>query len=85
MKTTIRKIGNSAGAILPAAILKKLQLSEGDAVSISEDGHRIVIEPTRKLPKYTLSELLAQCDEKALLPKDVMDWDAAKPVGNEVW
>lgn len=85
MRTTIRKIGNSAGAILPAAILKKLNLSEGDSIEVSEDGKRIVIEPCNEKPKYTLSELVAQCDENAPMPKELEEWGNIQPVGREVW
>ncbi|WP_250656372.1 AbrB/MazE/SpoVT family DNA-binding domain-containing protein [Alkalimarinus coralli] len=85
MRTTIRKIGNSAGAILPATVLKKLNLSEGDVIEVSEDGKRIVIEPRNEKPKYSLTELMAQCDEKAPLPKELEEWNDMQPTGKEVW
>lgn len=84
MKTTIRKIGNSAGAILPAAILKKVHLSEGDIVEITEDGKRIVIEPATLRPRYTLVELLSQCNPRAPLSDELTVWDAVQPVGREL-
>jgi antitoxin ChpS len=84
MKTTIRKIGNSAGTILPSAILKKLKLTEGDTVEVSEDGKRIVIEPSKSRPQYRLKDLLAQCDEEAMIPEDSKDWENAPPVGGEL-
>lgn len=83
MKTNIRKIGNSAGMILPAVILKKLHLSEGDEIEISENGSQIVITPNQDKPKYSLKELLAQCDLKAPMPDVVKEWDAVQPVGRE--
>ena len=83
MKTNIRKIGNSAGMILPAVILKKLHLSEGDEIEISENGSQIVITPNQDKPKYSLKELLAQCNLKAPMPDVVKEWDAVQPVGRE--
>ena len=83
MKTSIRKIGNSAGMILPAVILKKLNLSEGDEIEISEKGNQIVITPGKIKPKYTLKELLAQCDLNAPMPEIVNEWDNIQPVGRE--
>lgn len=83
MKTNIRKIGNSAGMILPAVILKKLHLSEGDEIEISENGIQIVITPQKNKPKYTLKELLAQCDLNAPMPDAVKEWDEVEPMGRE--
>lgn len=83
MRTTIRKIGNSAGVILPATIREKLHLNEGDNVEIDVQGGQIVIKPCKVKLKYTLSELLAQCDESAPYPDDLKDWDEAQAVGHE--
>lgn len=43
VKTTVRKIGNSYGVILPAQVLQALRVSEGDALYLTEapDGLRI--------------------------------------------
>tara|TARA_R110001592_G_scaffold66617_2_gene204568 strand:+ start:8765 stop:9022 length:258 start_codon:yes stop_codon:yes gene_type:complete len=84
MKTAIRKIGNSSGAIIPSTILKKLNLVEGDIIEITDDGKRIVIEPKQERPKYSLDELIQACDEKAEIPAELLDWDSAEPVGQEL-
>jgi len=83
MKTNIRRIGNSSGMILPAAILKKLNLSEGDEIDISESGNKIVITAKKIKPKYTLKELLAQCDLNAPMPDAVKEWDDIQTEGRE--
>ena len=38
MKTTLRRIGNSLGIIIPKAILASWKLREGDALHISAEG-----------------------------------------------
>lgn len=83
MRTTIRKIGNSAGAILPAAIRQKLDLNEGDSVDIEARNGQIVIKPCRVKPAYTLNELLAQCDENEPYPDELKEWDDAPATGRE--
>ncbi len=83
MNTNIRKIGNSSGMILPAVILKKLHLSEGDEVEISENGRQIMITPKKNKPKFTLKELLAQCDLNAPMPEAVKEWDEVSIAGRE--
>lgn len=85
MQTLIRKIGNSTGTIIPASILKKLALKEGDRVDIHDDNGRILIIPNRTRPQFTLTELLAKCDESAPMPQELIDWDNASEVGNEMW
>ncbi len=43
MNTTIRKIGNSEGVILPKDLLQSLDLKAGDQIVISEDKGDIVL------------------------------------------
>jgi len=39
--------------------------------------------PTRARPKYSLGELVAQCDRSAPVPADMAAWGEMKPVGRE--
>lgn len=45
MNTTIRKIGNSEGVIIPKEILDRLGLKAGDNVEIREDNGSIFLVP----------------------------------------
>jgi len=84
MKTNIRKIGNSSGMILPSTILKKLKLANGDEIEVSENGNQIVLTPISDKPKYTLKELLDECDINAPVPETIKEWDETQPVGQEI-
>lgn len=44
-ETTIRAIGNSAGATIPKAMLERYQLAEGDRVHLVETEDGILITP----------------------------------------
>jgi antitoxin ChpS len=79
---TLRKFGNSTGAVFPPGVLKDLGLKPGSTLTMgtTQDG-TITLSPRRK---YSLKDLLAQCDLKAKPPADMALWDAAKPVGQEV-
>ena len=83
MEVILRKYGNSTVAVLPPAVLKDLGLASGQSMTLdtTEDG-KIILAPKRK---YTLAELLAQCDAKAAPPADLAAWDRARPVGQEVF
>lgn len=83
MRTRIRKIGNSAGMILPSVILKKLDLSEGDEIEVSENGKQITLTPNKIKPKYTLKELLGQCNKNTAVPEAVQEWDEMPTIGRE--
>lgn len=41
--TTILKIGNSSGVIIPAAIMKSLSLSVRDKISVAEENGKIIL------------------------------------------
>lgn len=83
MEVVLRKYGNSTVAVLPPPVLKDLGIAAGQRMSLqtTEDG-RIVLARKRK---YSLAEMIAQCDRKAAAPADLALWDQAKPAGQEVW
>ena len=78
MKLNIQKWGNSAAVRLPSAMLAQIGASIGDSLEVDPATLRVA------KPKYKLSDLLAQCDEKAAPPADFAAWDATTPVGNEI-
>jgi len=83
MEVIIRKYGNSTVAVLPPAVLRDLGLSAGQTMTLDTTNNgQIVLAKKRK---YSLADLIAQCDPKAPLPADLDLWDSAKPVGQEVW
>ncbi|MBZ9872643.1 AbrB/MazE/SpoVT family DNA-binding domain-containing protein [Mesorhizobium sp. BR1-1-9] len=45
MNTTIRKIGNSEGVILPKELLARLNLKAGDQLQVLETDKDIVLKP----------------------------------------
>ena len=45
IKTTVRKIGNSLGVILPARALQMLQVKEGDALYLTETPEGVRVTP----------------------------------------
>jgi putative addiction module antidote len=46
MNTTIRKIGNSEGVILPKEILDRLNLKAGDSIVIVQEGDELRLRRT---------------------------------------
>lgn len=48
MQTAIRKLGNSAGVIIPKALLAQLALSAGEAVDLRLENGRLILVPVRR-------------------------------------
>jgi antitoxin ChpS len=82
IEIVLRKFGNSTGLALPPSVLKDLGLKAGQSMTIdtTSDG-TITLSPKRK---YTLSDLIAQCNTKAPPPAEMALWEAARPVGQEI-
>ena len=83
MHLSIRKLGNSAGIIFPSTMLRSLNLTVGSSVEAEQIEGKIVLTPANK-PKYSLSELIAQCDVAAPMPNDIQSWESMEIVGKEV-
>jgi antitoxin ChpS len=80
--TNLRKVGGSVMLAVPPAILDMLQLRAGATVGLAVDGGRLIVEPQPRR-RYTLDELLAQCDHSAE-PAEDREWLNARPVGKEL-
>ena len=68
---------------VPPAILDILNLHPGTEIGLAVQKGRLVIEPRRK-PRYTLDELLTQCNSKARRNRKDREWVTGKPTGNEL-
>ena len=80
--TNLRKVGGSVMLAVPPALLDILRLRPGATVGISVESGRLVVKPQRR--RYTLDELLAQCDPKARRGKKEREWLDSKPVRGEL-
>lgn len=79
----LRKVGGSIMLAVPPAILDLLHLQVGATVTMAVDGDRLVVQPqTRR--RYSLDELLDQCDPAAPIRKTDRDWIDTTPVGREI-
>ncbi|NCA72501.1 MAG: antitoxin [Sphingobacteriia bacterium] len=82
-QTTLRKVGGSVMLAVPPAILDLLHLRAGATVGLTVDEGRLVIEPSPR-QRYSLDELLAQCDASADIGEDDRTWLDDGPVGSEL-
>ncbi|PYC24932.1 AbrB/MazE/SpoVT family DNA-binding domain-containing protein [Pseudomonas mosselii] len=84
MQIKIQQWGNSAAIRIPSTVLKQMRLEVGSTLSLDTAGESMVLKPVRAKPKYTLEELMAQCDLNAPEPEDMAAWNTMRPVGREM-
>ena len=81
--TNLRRVGGSIMLAVPPALLDLLGLRPGVEVGIAVESGQLVVKPHPR-PRYTLDELLAQCDPKAGRSKADRDWLRGKRAGGEL-
>jgi antitoxin ChpS len=83
--TNLREVGGSVMLAVPPALLEVLDLRAGAKVGLTVRSGRLVVDPEPR-PRYTLDELLAQCDPKAPRSGEDREWLNGGPVGGElIW
>jgi len=81
--TNLRKVGGSVMLAVPPALLDVLRLRPGTRVGIAVERGRLIVEP-RQRPRYTLEELLAQCNPRKSRAREEREWLNDKPAGAEI-
>lgn len=79
---TLRSVGGSVVIAIPKRILELVHLQSGSQVDIDVQDGRLIVEPKKK-PRYTLTELMAQCDLSQPLSNEDREWLDAPAVGAE--
>ena len=81
--TKLRKVGGSIMLVVPPAVLKILNLRPGAKMSLAVRHGRLVMEPQPRL-RYSLDELLQQCNPKVRRKKEERQWLSDKSAGGEL-
>lgn len=81
INTKIQKWGNSMALRIPAQTVRAWGIAEGQSVALNIEGGTLVATPTPK--RYTLAELLAQCDFTQSMTTEDREWLDAPAVGLE--
>lgn len=82
LMTKLRTVGGSVMFAIPKAILEGLALQPNASVGVSIAKGKLIVDPHPRR-RYTLSELLAQCDADAPRSTDDEAWLNDEPVGRE--
>ena len=77
-KTSIRRIGNSRGILLPASVLQEIGAS--DALSLTVDNGRIILEPVREPRKGWFNNAAGYQSTQ-----EERDWESAALSDDSEW
>ncbi|HEX4503071.1 MAG TPA: AbrB/MazE/SpoVT family DNA-binding domain-containing protein [Scandinavium sp.] len=83
MRIIIKKWGNSTGMVIPGVVVKALGLTVGQSMEAEVKNNQFILTPVSK--KYSLDELLAQCDPNAPEISENEIWGEDNPQGREQW
>ena len=78
----LRAVGGSVMFAIPKPMLDGLDLHANQQVGVSISEGRMIVEPKVR-PRYTLAELIAQCDFDQPMTDEDREWLDAPPVGRE--
>ncbi|MGK2894475.1 type II toxin-antitoxin system antitoxin MazE [Klebsiella michiganensis] len=77
----VKRWGNSPAVRIPATLMQALNLNIDDEVSIDLVDGKLVIEPVKKEPVFSLAELVNGITPENI--HDLVDW--GEPAGKEIW
>ena len=81
MKSKIQKWGNSLAIRIPKSFAMQTEIEQDSIIDLSVNDGKIIVEPEKKKPKYSLEELLDGVTEENLHG----EIDFGKPIGKEIW
>ena len=82
MRITIKRWGNSSGMVIPNVVMKELNLRPGQSVEAQVSNNQLILTPISR--RYSLDELLAQCDMNATELSEQDVWGKSTPAGDEI-
>ncbi|HGU9139619.1 TPA: type II toxin-antitoxin system ChpS family antitoxin [Escherichia coli] len=83
MRITIKRWGNSSGMVIPNVVMKELNLRPGQSVEAQVSNNQLILTLISR--RYSLDELLAQCDMNATELSEQDVWGKSTPAGDEIW
>jgi len=79
MQSSLKKIGNSAGVVIPKPMLTEIGAKAGDNIDLTVENGRIVIQPLVKRPRAGWADdskrLAAEGDDELVWPEFANDDD----------
>ena len=78
---TVRKVGNTLMLEIPSDLEQRLHLVDGSQVELKADQKSFTVA---RRSKYSLDELLSQCDFSQPMDEEEREWLESPPRGREL-
>ena len=79
MQSSLKKIGNSAGVLIPQPLLAEIGAKAGDSIDLTVENGRIVMELVAKVPRAGWAEaskrLASEGDDELVWPEFANEGD----------
>ncbi|QZY50393.1 antitoxin ChpS [Escherichia coli] len=69
--------------VIPNIVMKELNLQPGQSVEAQVSNNQLILTPISR--RYSLDELLAQCDMNAAELSEQDVWGKSTSAGDEIW
>ena len=86
MVVMVKKVGGSMAVVIPRAIARELELSEGTALDVSTTAQSLVMRKRTRRPRRRLAEIVAGIKPAAYRRRTrALNDDGGGAVGREAW
>jgi antitoxin component of MazEF toxin-antitoxin module len=84
MTVTVKKLGGSVAVVIPKALARDMQLTEGTSLEITGSEDSIVMRRRGRRARRSLSKIVGQI-KPASYRRRARELGEAGPVGKEIW
>ena len=84
MTVTVKKLGGSVAVVIPRAVAREMELTEGTPLSLSASAGGIVLRRRGRRPRRPLSRIVSQI-KPASYRRRGRELSETGPVGKELW
>jgi antitoxin component of MazEF toxin-antitoxin module len=84
MTVIVKKVGGSVAVVIPKAMARDMNLTDGTPLDITSNSDTIVMRRAARRPRRSLSKLVKQINPKAYGRRRA-EFLGDAPVGKEMW
>ena len=84
MTITIKRIGGSMAVVIPKALAREMELTDGESLDITTSAGVLVMKKRGRRPRRSLAQIVAQI-RSGSYGRRGRELSDAGPVGKEIW
>jgi antitoxin component of MazEF toxin-antitoxin module len=85
MTVTVKKVGGSVAVLIPKAVAREMELSEGTSLELSTSGGALVMRKQGRRPRRPLAKIIAKIKPASYRRRNRAAVGDGGPVGKELW